>query len=746
MKQIWAKGLRDEMNVALVFSYTLDVKENTTLHLASNVPFRLSVAGKMIGYGPRRRAHKSSAINHYSLQNYVGKTVRIDVESVSYRVENFYIVNQVPFVALEIEKDGKVIADSFDFKAYKNASKLQKVQRYSYQRGFTESWKIDGEWKLIPVETDEQTVCDLVESCAPYPKFSALQAEEFESGIVFEKAVVEEYDDAYLNRRDAKHYTREQQEYRVSQENDKYGFEKTMDVGEVLCRQYKAYRLPRDSAGFIAFDVEVLEDANIMINYDEKLSPATYQYSEKFRSSQSDEDNLKVDRTSTLRGGATNIDVYRLHSLSLINYKLSRGKYALTAFEPDVMQYVRIYVIDGKAKISNVRLVTYENEEVKLDFQSADEELNLIFQSAINTFRPNAVDIFSDCASRERAGWLCDSYFTGRAEKILTGANLVEKNLIETFRDYRAEFCPCIPDKVFPMCYPADHTVSGRYIPNWCMWFILELESYLERTGDTELVQSLKEKMLNFVDFELGFMNKDGLLEDVGGWVFVEWSRANDLTNGVNYPTNMLFAQTLKAVAHMYGEEKYAKIAQKMDEEIVKQSFNGRFFVDNATRNEKGELVLNTEWTETCQYYAFWCGYADKEKYPELFEIVFNEIRDYSDLSHKYPVMSRSDSFIGLYLRLDYLSRIRDNEKVVRDLKSFFLYQAKETKSFWEYKTPTASCCHAFASLMCEWIIKAVLGVAEINENGVVLAGDGVAIPAKAKIPFGDKIFDVASN
>lgn len=745
MKQIWAKGLRDEMNVALVFSYTLDVKENMSLHLASNVPFRLSIDGEMVSYGPRRRAHTKAAINRYSLQKYVGKTIRIDVENVSYRVENFYIVNQVPFFAAEIEQDGKIIANSFDFKAFKNASKLQKVQRYSYQRGFTESWKIDGAWTLLPVETDEQTVCELAESCAPYPQFTNLKAEEFESGTIFEKEIVEEYDDTYLNRRDAKHYTREQQEYRVSYEHDKYGFEKTMDVGETLCRQYKAYRLPRDGAGFVAFDIEVLEDANVMINYDEKISPATYQYSEKFRSDKKDEDNLSVDRSASLRGGATNIDVYRLHSISLINYKLTKGRYALTAFEPDVMQYLRIYVIDGKAKISNVRLVTYENQDVKVEFDSEDEELNLIFQSAINTFRPNAVDLFTDCASRERAGWLCDSYFTGRAEKTLTGANFVEKNLIETFRDYRAEFCPSVPDMVFPMCYPADHTVKGRYIPNWCMWFILELDSYLERTGDVELVNSLKDKMLKFVNFELTFMNKDGLLEDVGGWVFVEWSRANDLTEGVNYPTNMLFSQTLKAVARMYGEEKYAKIAEKMDEEIVKQSYNGTFFVDNATRNEKGELVLNTEWTETCQYYAFWCGYADKEKYPQLFETVFNEIQNYADLSHKYPTMSRSDTFIGLYLRLDYLSRIRENKKVVRDLKNFFLYQAKETKTFWEYKTPTASCCHAFASLMCEWILKAVLGVDQVTDKGVVLANDGVNLKAKAKIPYGDKVFEIAN-
>ena len=332
MQQIWAKDLRNEMNVALVFSHTLIVMGNTVLRLASNVAFRVWINGEFFSYGPRRKAHGRAAINEYNLQKYAGQSVKIDVECVSYRVENFYIVNQVPFFAAEIERDGAIIANSFDFKGYKNASRLQKVQRFAYQRGFVEAYKIDGKETLIPIETDEQTVCALEESCVPYPKFTYLKAEEFESGNIFEKSVFEEYDDSYLNRRNAKYYSREEQEYRITLENDRYGFEKTDAVGEELCRQYKAYRLPRNAAGFIALDIEVLDDANIMLNYDEKLSSVQYVYCEKFRSNSTDETNLSVDRSSTYRSGASNIDVYRLHSISLINYKLTRGRYALIAF------------------------------------------------------------------------------------------------------------------------------------------------------------------------------------------------------------------------------------------------------------------------------------------------------------------------------------------------------------------------------------------------------------------------------
>ncbi len=742
MKQVWAKDLRDEMNVALTFSYEFQATPDTVLRLASNVPFRLKIDGNLYSYGPRRKAHGHAAINTYDLSAYAGKEIAIDVECVSYRVENFYIVNQTPFFAVEILQNGKVIADSFDFKAYKNASKLQKVQRFSYQRGFVEAYKIDKTPTLISVETNEETVCELSESCVPYPRFEEIVAEEFENGNIFEKEDFEEYNDDYLNRRGSKFYPREEQEYRITLENDKYGFEKTNQVGDVLSKTYKAYRLPRNVVGFLAFDVEVYEDANIMINYDEKISPLRYSYEEKFRSNPDTENNMWVDRSATFKAGACNIDVYRLHSLSLMNYKLTKGKYSLTAFEPDQMQCIRFFVIEGSAKISNVHFITYENQDVKLEFSCEDEELNLIFNSAINTFKPNSVDVLTDCASRERAGWLCDTYFSGRAEKLLTGNSFVEKNTIEAFRDYRSKYCPNIPKEVFPMCYPSDH-VFDRYIPNWCMWFILELGEYLERTGDRKLVDELKQKMVDFVEYELAFMNSDGLLEDVPGWVFVEWSRANDLINGVNYPTNMLFAGVLKAMYKMYGETRYKTLAEKMDEEIVKQSYNGKFFVDNATRDENGKLVRNTEWTEVCQYYAFWCGYADKERYPDLFNAVYNEIYHSVDLKEKYPEMSPASAFIGLYLRLDYLSRIRESEMVIRDLKKFFMPQAIETKTFWEYRTAVGSCCHAFASLMCEWILRSVIGFEKVDESGVVLQENGIKMHATAKIPYNGKIFSV---
>ena len=106
------------------------------------------------------------------------------------------------------------------------------------------------------------------------------------------------------------------------------------------------------------------------------------------------------------------------------------------------------------------------------------KQLREIADAAVRTYRQNALDLFMDCPSRERAGWLCDSFFTARTEHALTGQCTVEKAFLENF--LLAERFAHLPDGMLPMCYPADH-YDGNFIPNWAMWFVLELEEYIQR-------------------------------------------------------------------------------------------------------------------------------------------------------------------------------------------------------------------------------------------------------------------------
>jgi alpha-L-rhamnosidase len=59
--------------------------------------------------------------------------------------------------------------------------------------------------------------------------------------------------------------------------------------------------------------------------------------------------------------------------------------------------------------------------------------LKQIFEAARQTYRQNAVDIFMDCPSRERAGWLCDSFWSARTGHLLSGHQKIETAFLENY-------------------------------------------------------------------------------------------------------------------------------------------------------------------------------------------------------------------------------------------------------------------------------------------------------------------------
>ena len=132
------------------------------------------------------------------------------------------------------------------------------------------------------------------------------------------------------------------------------------------------------------------------------------------------------------------------------------------------------------------------------------------------------------------------------------------------------------------------------------MWYALQLEEHTARTGDGSLARQAKDRMYALADFFRGFENGDGLLQKLEGWVFVEWSAANDFVQDVNYPTNMLYARFLESLAALYGDEALRAKAADVKAAIRAQAFDGAFFLDNAVLTD-GVPVPTQNHTETAQ-------------------------------------------------------------------------------------------------------------------------------------------------
>ncbi|HEC03560.1 MAG TPA: hypothetical protein ENI81_08490, partial [Phycisphaerales bacterium] len=365
------------------------------------------------------------------------------------------------------------------------------------------------------------------------------------------------------------------------------------------------------------------------------------------------------------------VNFRRLGCVNAVCYELKPGTYSLESFEPYTMRYLKLNVLEGSCEIENLYLREYANSETEeARFSCSDPRLNRIFEAARQTFKQNATDIFMDCPSRERAGWLCDSFFTSRVAFDLCGNTTIEKNLFENYL-LPASFAH-LPEGMLPMCYPADH-YNGVFIPNWAMWFVIQLEEYQARSGDRELVAALRPRLEALYRYFQRFTNEDGLLEKLESWVFVEWSKANSFVQDVSYPSNMLYAAALAAGGRMYGEPDLIDQAEHIRAVIRRQSFDGEFFVDNAVRKD-GQLQVTRNRTEVCQYFAFFFDVATRKTHGKLWDKLVHQFGPKRKQSKAFPEIHPANAFIGNYLRSELLSRYGYPAQIKDELVDFYLY------------------------------------------------------------------------
>jgi alpha-L-rhamnosidase len=294
---------------------------------------------------------------------------------------------------------------------------------------------------------------------------------------------------------------------------------------------------------------------------------------------------------------------------------------------------------------------------------------------------------------------------------------------------------------MIPMCYPADF-YTGKFIPNWSLWFLLQVEDYAKRGDDPTLINQLKPRVESLLHYFAQLENEDGLLEKLQSWVFVEWSRANDFVQDVSYPSNMLYSAALTSAANVYGNEEWAQKAKRIRQTILRQSFNGEFFVDNAMR-ENGKLKLTGNTTEVCQYYAFYFNIANPDSHPKLWKKLVTEFGPNRNDKAIYPNVFRANAFMGNYMRMDLLSRYGLQSQLLIEIQDYFFSMADKTGTLWEHMQNFASCNHGFASYIGHVLYRDVLGISRIdyiNKEITIRFSDIVLDSCSGSIPIGEDL------
>ena len=224
----------------------------------------------------------------------------------------------------------------------------------------------------------------------------------------------------------------------------------------------------------------------------------------------------------------------------------------------------------------------------------------------------------------------------------------------------------------------------------------------------------LRNRVLKLFDYFRPFQNADGLLQDLKGWVFVEWSKSNAYVQPLNYPTNMLYAASLAAAGRLYDLPQFVEQADSLRKVIRQQSYDGQFFVDNAERKD-GKLVPTHNRTETCQYYAFYFDIATPEIYPQLWETLLKQFGPDRRTTGAYPDIPPSNAFMGKILRQIILSRAGRTEQLAQEAIANLLYMAELSGTMWENSSNEASMNHAFESFIVTTLYRDLLGLYKVD-------------------------------
>lgn len=694
---VWPKDRENEMNGFYRFrgEFKTDGKSPCVLRSTAAYPYRVRLNGTFAGYGPARAAPGFFRMDEWTLAVTNGVN-RVEIEACAGNCGNFHFPHQVPFLQAEVRVGDEVtLATGRNFPAF-TTERLRKVPRIALQRMFSEVYRLPNAEAGREVELAVQSAKRLLPRGYAYPTFGIDDSYRpiSRERVAFD-GTVKPFDN-HIVRSTKPHFGLYPED--ELEANPYFDLQKLVTVGRMpfagngpsLLGDCEAviFEGAVNRAGFLGFTVECLKPCRLYLTYDEILD---------------------------WKGGVDFLRLYGNFSTTLI---LERpGRYDFEAFVPTAFRYLRALAVGGEAEITAPYVRTYENPSVyRGSFRSSDPALATIFEAAQRTLAANAVDCVTDCPTRERAGWCGDTFFTGKACQCLTGDGNLERLFLSNWLMPDRFDCPADREGLIPAVYPVELKFTpGSFIPNFAMWFILEVEDYARRTGDTDFAKAFRKRLEGVVGFLEKFENSDGLLEKLPGWVFVEWSEANNLVQDVNYPSNMQYAMALDAMARMYGRAEWTERAKRIRAKVREQSWTGKWFCDNAVRQADGTLKLSGKCTETCQYYAFFSGVATREGDAALWKTMVEDFGAGTDASVKHPEVYPANFIFGRLIRLELLSAAGERARILREMRAHFLPMAEKTGTLWEHDRASASCCHGLASIAAVYLVRDVLGVKNVD-------------------------------
>ncbi|MCX6624303.1 MAG: hypothetical protein NTY38_25215, partial [Acidobacteria bacterium] len=165
-RPVWLAGKDTERNLLAGFRAVIEKpsRGRTVLRVTASNLYRAFLNGEFVGHGPARGPHGYFRVDEWDLSGRLsaGRNV-VSLEVASYNVANYYLLKQPPFLQAEVVAEGVVLASTspngagFDGRVLRE--RVQKTERYSIQRTFTEAYRLFpgyADWRRDPAAQFQQ--------------------------------------------------------------------------------------------------------------------------------------------------------------------------------------------------------------------------------------------------------------------------------------------------------------------------------------------------------------------------------------------------------------------------------------------------------------------------------------------------------------------------------------------------------------------------------------------------------------
>ncbi|MEJ5995012.1 alpha-L-rhamnosidase C-terminal domain-containing protein [Pedobacter sp. Du54] len=391
----------------------------------------------------------------------------------------------------------------------------------------------------------------------------------------------------------------------------------------------------------------------------------------------------------------------KCETLDVLDLDLSSKKDSVLELSK-AFRYVN-YQAEGTVSLDSISML-YEYSPVaeRGSFNSADNELNRIYDVAKYTFHLNTREFFIDGIKRDRWVWSGDAY---------------QSYLMNYYSFFDA---PTVKRTLLAQRGKDPVTAHINTIMDYSFYWFLGIYDYYKFTGDQKFVSEIYPRMKTLMEYINGRQNKDGLLEWMpGDWIFIDWADKLSKEGEVSFE-QLLYCRSLETMAlcanlagDTAGSAVYTKQATALRTKIFDLYWN----------KDKHALVhsrIGGKQTDNVTRYA------------NMFGIFFDYFSPEQKLEVKQHVLlnNKVNKITTPYMRfyeLEALCAMGEQPYVLKEMKNYWGGMLKlGATSFWEEYNPEKkdtehlamygrpfgkSLCHAWGASPIYLLGKYYLGV-----------------------------------